>query len=831
MMHDLRFALRSLRRQWYAGELRLLLLALAVAVGSVTAVGFFTDRIQGLMQDQAGELLAADLVVAGSRPVPQAWREQAERLELRQARTVTFPSVVVAGETLQLAEVKAVSAGYPLRGRLRLRDSLFGPERPAQGIPETGEAWLDPRLAGLLQRSPGESLQLGRLKLKLGAILAYEPDRGGDFFSIAPRLMFSLDDLPASGLIQPGSRVSYHLLLAGGREAIARFRAAVGPAAREQGFRLLTAEDARPELRVAMGRARNFLGLATIVTTILAGVAIAAAARRYAVRNQDVTAILRCYGATRADIRRHFLWQLSLLGLIGSALGIGLGYAAHYPVLYQLRELIQLDALPAASGAPLFTGLLTGLLAMLGFALPPLLALGRVPPLRVLRKDLGAPRPSFWSLALLAVAAVAAILWWQVGDWQVVAILLGGIALALLLLAALAWLMLRTLVPLRRHFPMAMRFGIANLARRRGDTIAQILAFGLAIMVILLLTVVRNELLDNWRAQLPADAPNHFLINIQAGEIPAMRHFLAGHGVELGQVYPTVRGRLLAINGEPVTAEHYRDARAQRLATREFNLSWTDSLPADNTLVAGEFWAPGPADPAQISLEEGLARTLGLKLGDRLRFAVAGQEFEVRISSLRKVEWDSFQVNFFALLPPQQLQGMPTSWITSFYLPVDKQPLLNQLVRQYPNITVIDIATIMQQVRSIMDKVSLAIQYVFLFTLLAGLVLLYTAIQTTQDVRMKEGAILRTLGATSAELRLSQLAEFAAIGLLASLLGVVTTHAIAAVLGHVVLELDYRPSWLWSISGLVFGTAGITLAGLLGTRRLILLPSWQIIRE
>jgi len=830
-MHALRLALRSLRRQWFAGELRLLLLALAVAVGSITAVGFFTDRIQGLMQAQAGQLLAADLVVSGSRPIPPAWREQARVLGLRQASTATFPSVVMAGETLQLAEIKAVSAGYPLRGELRLRERLYGKEHPASGIPPAGSVWMDPQLAGRLQLKPGGQVEVGRSGLRLGAILAYEPDRGGDLFSIAPRLMMSLDDLPASGLVQPGSRIRYQLLLAGERDALAAFRRALASSVRQQGFRLLTAEDARPQLRVALDRARSFLGLATIITTILAGVAIAAAARRYAARNQDATAIMRCYGATAADIRRHYLWQLALLGLLGSLLGIVLGYAAHLPVLYQLRGLIQLDSLPAASSAPLFSGLLTGLLAILGFALPPILGLGRVPPLRVLRKDLGAPRPSFWSLALLAVAAVAAVLWWQVGNWQLVAILLGGIALAILLLGLLAWWMLRGLLPLRRYLPIALRFGIANLARRRADTIAQVLAFGLAVMVLLLLGVVRNQLLDDWRAQLPADAPNHFLINIQAGEIPGLRDYLHRHGVELGGVYPTVRGRLLAINGKPVTAQSYTDPRAQRLADREFNLSWADHLPQDNRLLAGDFWPPEPTDSAQISLEEGLARTLDLKLGDRLSFSVAGRSLEVRISSLRKVEWDSFRVNFFALMPPQQLQDMPASWITSFYLPGDKQAILNPLVRDYPNITVIDIASIMQQVRGIMDKVALAIQYVFLFTLLAGLVLLYTAIQTTQDVRLKEGAILRTLGATGGQLRLSQLAEFAAIGLMSSLLGVMSAQAVAAVLAWQVLALDYQPSWGGSLYGLLLGTAGIALAGLLGTRRLNRMPSWQVIRE
>lgn len=831
MMHDLRFALRSLRRQWFAGELRLLLLALAVAVGSITAVGFFTDRIQGLMHRQAGQLLAADLVVSGSRAVPSSWREQARELGLQTAITATFPSVVSAGDQLHLAQIKAVSAGYPLRGKLRLRKQLYGQDHQARTVPNAGHVWLDPQLANQLKRQVGQTVQVGRSSLAVSDILAYEPDRGGDFFSIAPRLMMSLDDLPATQLVQPGSRIRYQLLLAGPVESLKAFRNKLGESIRQRGYRILTAEDARPQLRVALDRARSFLGLATVTATILAGIAIAAAARRYAARSQDATAILRCYGATAADVRRHYLWQLALLGLIGSLLGIALGYAAHFPILYQLRGLIQLDDLPPASATPLVTGFVTGLLSMLGFALPPILSLSRVPPLRVLRQDLGAPRPSLWTIALLAVAAVAAMLWWQVGDWLVVAILLGGIALAVLLLALLSWGMLRALIPLRRHLPITLRFGLANLSRRRGDTIAQILAFGLAIMVILLLGVVRNELLDDWRSQLPTDAPNHFLINIQAPEIPLLNQYLRDHGVTPGQAYPTVRGRLLTINGKPVTAGSYSNPRAQRLASREFNLSWTDKLPQDNQLLEGSFWEAGTRDAGQISLEQGLAETLGLKLGDRLSFSVAGNELEARITSLRKVDWDSFKVNFFALMPPQALEGMPASWITSLYLPPGKQAVLNQLVRDHPNITVIDIATILKQVRGIMDKVALAIQYVFLFTLLAGLVLLNTAIQTTQDARLKEGAILRTLGATGRQLRLAHVAEFSAIGLMASLLGVICAQAVAMVLARQVLNLTYQPSWEWSLIGLLFGTLGISLAGLLGTRRLNRLPSWQVIRD
>ncbi|MBD3669307.1 MAG: FtsX-like permease family protein [Gammaproteobacteria bacterium] len=825
------FALRALKRQWFAGELRLLMLALGVAVGSVTAVGFFTDRIEGLMVNQAGELLAADLVISGSRPIPDAWKQAAKTRGLKQARTVTFPSVVVAGEALQLAQVKAVGEGYPLRGQLRLRDTLYGAEHPAERPPSVGEAWLDPRLAALLQRQVGETLQLGQLELNIGSVIAYEPDRGGDFFSIAPRLMFPLEQLQASGLIQPGSRASYRLLLAGEPAALAQFRQSLGADIESEGFRILTVEDARPELRVALQRARNFLSLATVITTILAGVAIAASARRYAARNQDNTAIMRCYGASTADIRRHYLYQLGLLGLVGSLFGTALGYAAHYPVLLQLGELIQLDHLPTATWAPLVTGLLTGLLVVIGFALPPILALGDVPPLRVLRKDLGAPKPSYLSMTLLAVLGVAFILWWQLQSLQLVVIMLGGILLSLLLLALLSLGMLKAVLPLRRHFPITLRFGIANLVRRRADTVAQVLAFGLAIMVILLLTVVRNDLLDAWRADLPEDAPNHFLINVQTHEVAGLREFLAGNGVQLEQIYPSVRARLKTINGETVQADRYEDERARRLASREFNLSWSSTLPEDNSITEGSWWASPAEDPAQISLDDELTQTLGLKLGDRLGFSIAGTPLEVRITSTRQIEWDNFRVNFFAMLPPEQLEGFPAMWLTSLYLSPQQKPLLNELIKRYPNITVIDVAGIMQQVRGIMDKVSQAIQFVFLFTLLAGVVLLFTAIQTTLDVRMKEGAMLRTFGATSHELQASQIAEFASIGVLASVLGILSANALVMVLGSQVLQLDYVPDLWTSLLALLAGTLGITLAGLLGTRRLKHMPSWQLIRE
>ncbi|HRD48534.1 MAG TPA: FtsX-like permease family protein [Candidatus Contendobacter sp.] len=826
----MRMALRALRRDWQSGELRVLAVALLIAVASVVAVGFSNDRIQQAMERKASELLGADLVVAAPTPIQPLLAEEAQRQGLATATTLSFPSVIVAGETTQLAEVKAVGSGYPLRGALQVSERPFAPPRAVTTIPDPGQVWLDERLLQTLNLQVGDAVDLGSRSFRIEQVLAYEPDRAGDLFSIAPRLMMNGADVPATGLVQLGSRVEYRLLLAGEPAAVEAFK--VWAKSRlATGEKLQGVRDARIELRAALERAQRFLNLAALVSVILAGVGVAIAARRFAARHWDSVAILRCVGATQALVTRLFLLELLMLAVLAGAAGLAFGYLAQYGLSGLLGQLVSSTELPAPSWFPILPALATGFVTLLGFGLPPLLRLRDVPPLRVLRRDLGPVNPRLLALYGPAVAATAALLVWQAGDWRLALYVCAGVAGTAVVLALGAWGLVEALNLLRGRVGVAWRFGLANIARRGPGSAVQVVALGLGLMALLMLSLVRTDLLTSWRASLPADAPNHFLINIQPHEVAGVKAFLGERGLSSVELFPMVRGRLTAINGRAVTPGDYGNPRAQRLVAREFNLSWTDRLQEDNRILSGRWWNVGDHGQGVASVEIGLARDLGIALHDTLRFQIAGQALEAKVVSLRSVEWDSFRANFFVVFPSGVLDGYPATWITSFHLPAGQKPLLAELVRHYPSVTVLDVEALMTKVRDIMERVIAAVEYVFLFTLAAGLVVLYAAIQATQDERRFESAVLRTLGARRAMVRQSLLAEFATLGLLAGVLAAAAASLLGYVLATHLFDFPYRWSlWVWLLGGGA-GVIGVGLAGLLGARSALSQPPWRALRE
>ncbi|HJX19246.1 MAG TPA: FtsX-like permease family protein [Acidiferrobacterales bacterium] len=825
----LRYSLRALRRNWRAGELKVLAAALVIAVASITSVGFFTDRVRLAMSQQAAELLAADLVVAAAQAPPAGWEQHAQAQRLRTARTASFPSVVLAGDNAQLVDVKAVSAGYPLRGALRVADAPFGAERVADGIPAPGTVWVDERLLGVLDLRVGGSIKLGALRFGIAQVITFEPDRGGNLFSYAPRLLMNAADLGRTQLLVPGSRVSHGLLLAGPPEALAGVRTWI-EARLSEGQRVLDVRDARPELKTALERAEKFLGLAALVSVVLAGVAVATAARRYSARHLDGAAVMRCLGATQGFISRlHFL-EMFWLGVGASLVGCIIGFAAQ-EVLAQLQAGLFATQLPAPSLQPVLVGVLTGLILLLGFALPAILRLKSVPPARVLRRDLGPLPASALSVYGAALAAVTALLFWQAADVNLTATVLAGAVATLLVLVLAAFALVRALNLLRGQVGVAWRYGLANIARRAQGSVTQILAFGLGIMVLLLLSLVRSDLLAAWQAKLPVDAPNQFVINVQPGQVQPIQAFFAARGLQEARLHPMVRGRLTALNEHPLSGADYPDDRARRLVEREFNLSWSAQPPEGNRIVAGNWWAEGARGLQEVSVEKGLAETLGLRLGDKLTWRIADREMTVTITSLRSVEWDSFRANFFVIAPPGLLESFPATFITSFHLPAENRAWLAQLVRAFPNVTLIDVDALMTKVRSIMDRVNLSVQYVFLFTLFAGLTVLYSAIQSTQDERLYESALLRTLGASRAHILKGLAAEFVAIGLLAGLLAAFAANLAGLVLARQVFQLDYTfDPWLW-IAGPAAGALGVGLFGILGARFVLNRPPLQSLRE
>lgn len=829
MMRIVRLSLRFVRREWHSGELTTAALALIIAVASVSAVGFFTDRVRGAMSQQASELLAADMLVVSSQPIADAWIEQATNTGLDTALATQFPSVVLAGNKTLLAEVKAVTPAYPLRGEVRVAPKPYGPDAPTDLIPARGEAWLDARLMAQLGIEPGSPISVGASKLRATKVIAYEPDRGGDMFSIAPRLMMNAVDLPSTRLIQLGSRISYRLLVAGDTDQIDTFRAWLKPklsaAVQIQGVR-----DSRPEMRVALDRAEQFLSLAALVSVVLAGVAIAISGRRYAMRHLDTSAILRCFGASQRTIVGLYTTQLVLLAVVGSLVGVLIGFLAQWGLASILTGLFA-DQLPPPSVLPVFTGLATGLIVLLGFALPPILHLKDVPPARVLRRDVGNLPATSTSVYITAVAAMFGLMLWQTKDPTLTLYVSGGSLATLIVLGAVAWTLTLAVGRLRTRVGVAWRFGIANISRRARSSIVQLVAFGLGIMVMLLLAIVRNDLINQWQDSLPPDAPNYFLINVQSQQVDELNQFFQTNDVPAPTLYPMTRARLTGINNRPLDPDSFDDERARRLATREQNLSAAAAPQADNRLLAGRWWSADEYGQPLMSLEEGIATRLGIKLGDSLQFNIVGEPVSFTVSSLRSVDWDSFQVNFFMVVPPGVLDDFPANYITSFHLPPGKPALLGNMIQRFPNLTVLDITALMGKVRNIMDRVTLAVEFVFLFTLIAGLLVLWAAIQSTQDERLYEGAILRTLGASRRQLLLGVAAEFITLGVLAGVLAAFSSSLIGYVLAEQIFHLPYKFNVAIWFAGLIGGALGVGITGTLGARSVITRPPLYTLRR
>ncbi|PKO88391.1 MAG: ABC transporter permease [Betaproteobacteria bacterium HGW-Betaproteobacteria-12] len=822
-------AWRLLGRELRSGELRLLFAALCVAVAAVTAVGFFADRVRMALEREAQQLMGGDLVVIADHPLPDSYRAEAARRQAGIAETLIFPSMVTFAEAAQLADVKAVSAGYPLRGRLSVASRLGEAGAPTEGGPQPGSAWLDERLATALQAKPGDLITVGRAQLRVAAILTLEPDRGISFFSLAPRLLMHLDDIPASGLVQFGSRLRYRLLVAGETATVDGLRGWLEERL-ARGERLEDARNARPEIRSALDRAERFLGLATLLTVILAAVAVALATRRYLQRHLDACAVMRCLGMTQNRLLRlHallFLW----LALVATVAGGLLGFAAHFVLVDWLTELFAVH-LPYPGWRPLGHGAAVAAVLLFGFALPPLLQLARVPTLRVLRRELGPPRPSLLGGYLLGLVLLGGLIVVVAGDQRLGVLALGGFVGALAAFWLVARLALAAVARLRGAGGPGWRQGLASLARHAPAASLQIVALAIGLMAMLLLTVTRGELLDAWAKGMPADAPNRFIINIQPEQRAEVAAALAGIGVT-AELAPMVRGRLLSIAGRPVTAASYpEDERAQRLIEREFNLSWRDTLPPGNRVSGGRWFTPQEIGQGVASVEEGLARTLSIALGDELLFSVAGIERKVRVSNLRKLEWDSMRVNFFVLTPSGVIEDLPASYITSFHLPAANARLGVELVGRFPNLTVIDIAAAIEQLRTVMGQVAGAVRFIFLFTLAAGGIVLYSALLSVLDERRYELAVMRALGARRRQLASALLVELAVVGGLAGLLAAVGAMVVGRIIAQQIFQLEMTPAPWLPLLAAPGGAIVAVAVGWWAMRRLLAVPPLAVLRS
>ncbi|HZR69126.1 MAG TPA: FtsX-like permease family protein [Burkholderiales bacterium] len=824
----MRLALRMLARDWRAGELRILALAIAIAVAGVTSVAFFTDRVWQALGREAHQLLGADAVLIADHPWRAEVRDEIARRGLARAEIVSFVSMARAGEGAQLVSVKAVSDAYPLRGRMRIAPGLNRPDAEARGIPEPGTAWLDERLMAELGVREGGAIDLGKSRLRVAAVVTVEPDRGISFVNIAPRVLMRLDDVPATGLIQPGSRATYQLLAAGEPPPVADFERWAKPRL-GRGERLESLENARPETRAALDRAQQFLGLTAMLAVILSAVAIALSTRRYTERHLDGYAVMRCMGAGQARLFSLFAWEFVLLALAASVLGCALGFAGQAAIATWLSQFVS-AALPAPGAWPALQGVATGLALLLGFALPPLLQLKEVPAVRVLRRETGAPRRTALAVYVLGLAAVFGLLLWQARDAKLAGYVFGGFSAAVVVFAAAGYAALRVVGRLGRAAGgVSWRYGLANLLRRpRGNTI-QIVALALGLTAILLLTFVRSDLLESWRRRLPPDAPNRFVVGIQPEQKAPLAGFFRDSGLEPPELFPLVRARLVAINGRAVSAADYADERARRQVEREFNVTDMTDLPPDNTVSEGRWFTKQDLDAGAVSVEHWIAERLGIGLGDRLEFEAGGRSFSAPVTSIRKLEWDTMRPNFFFITTPKLLRDAPTTYMTGFHS--GDADLTARLSRAFPNLTVIDVGSIFRQVRAMMDQVIRAVQFVFLFALVAGVLVLYAALLATQDERAQESALMRALGASRAQILGAQRAEFAVLGLLAGLLASLGATAIGWVLAERVFQFDYVwNAWIWAV-GPALGLACILFNAWAGARAALGRPPIVALRE
>jgi putative ABC transport system permease protein len=824
-----KLSLRMLARDWRAGELRVLAAALVIAVASVTSVAFFADRVRGALVRDAHQLLGGDLLLVADEPWPDPIRDEIAKLKLHHAEASSFISMARNGDTAQLAGIKAVTGNYPLRGRMRIADAANAPDHPTTRGPDRGTVWLDERLFSLLGVKVGDSIELGDARLKVAALLTLEPDRGSSFFNFAPRVMMNLADVPATGLVQAGSRVHYYLLAAGSPVAVAAFNAWVKPRL-GRGQQLETLEDARPDARATIERAEQFIGLTALLAVILAAVAIALSTRRYTRRHLDGYAVMRCLGASQRRLVSLFAWEFAALGVVASAVGCAAGFAVQAGLEVWLGQLIAVP-LPAPSLRPALQGFGTGIVILLGFAIPPLLQLKNVPALRVIRRDAGAPQQGALVAYLVGLAAFAGLIFWQAGNAKLAAYVLGGFLAALVVSGVLGYFLIHAIARFGAHARASWHFGLANLRRRAVTNTVQVAGLTLGLTAILLLSFTRGDLLEAWRAKTPRDAPNRFVLNIQPEQRAPIEKFFAAERLPVPVTYPMVRGRLMAVNGHAVEAGNYADARTKRLVEREFNLSYMASLPAHNSIAAGQWFRKEDLQRGALSVEEGIAKRLDIKVGDTLTWSVGGQEFTAPVTSLRKVDWDSMRVNFFVITTPQLLDDRPTSYLTSFYLPAGAYGSMNRLVARYPNLTVVDISAIISQLLRVVDQVVNAVQVVFLFALVAGVLVLYAALLATQDERLQEASIMRALGAARAQVATAQQAEFLALGLVAGFLASAAAFSIGYVLADRVFNFPYSfSSWIW-VAGPLLGLACVSFNAWMGARAALNHPPMHALRE
>ena len=819
---------------WRAGALRVLVFALVLAVVAITAVGFFTKRVESALSQQGALLLGGDLTVLADHAIRQDFISQAKKSGLVTVKTYEFPSMVLADEQGQLAEIKAVENNFPLRGDLTLGSSTTGSGRVVKAAPKSGEVWLEPRLANLLNLQVGDTLAVGEKSMRISAILMQEPSRGGDMFSFAPRLMMNAQDLPDTQLIQCGSRVKYQLLVAGEPNNIRAYHQEMRPQL-ARGERMEDLRNARPEIKLALDKAEQFLGLSAMVSVILAMVAMLLSSLPYIKQSLDTFALMRCFGASQKTVLQVLVMQTLLIAFLSALIGVVIAYFTQLG-LAKLAGNLFVGTLPAASFSPVWVGLVASLAMMTAVVLPHAWQMRKLSAMNILRRETLVQPISAQAKFLPAVLVMIGMIFWQAQDVKIAGATILAMLILCLIVVGFTYLLLLVAKLVMQLTPRNQTFatiavGVQGLKTRLGLSTLQMIGFSMGLTVLLLLALIRSDLIRNWQASLPADAPNRFAINIQPAQIAGIQQFFTQQNIKDTTVFPMVKGRLLSINHAAIKPEQWSDERSKRLAEREFNLSWASVMQSDNKQVAGRWWQASEHGKPYLSLEQDLAKTLGIKLGDTLTFDVAGNPLTLTVTSLRKVDWDTMRANFFAVTPPGVLEQFPASYISSFHLPLGADMSLNQLVKQYSNLTVIDVAALMQQVRGIMQKMSSTVEYVFMFSLITGLAVLYAALVATRDERVAEATLMRVFGASRRQVSIAYFTEFFCIGLIAALMATLCANVLAYYISTHVLDIPFQFNVNLALLAIVSATAAIPFAAWLGLRGFLNIPPRQLLNS
>ena len=823
------FSLRLLKREWKAGELTVLAIALIVAIASHTTINHFTDRISRAMIFNANNLIGGDLVLSNSREIEPDVKDKAQSLNLDVAEVQRFVTVVNAEDNIQLVSVKSVSENYPLKGVIKVTDELFGPEQIMKTGPRRGEVWVEARVLQTLNIEIGDQVAIGESNFIVSKVLTYEPDRGNNFYSINARAMINGLDLAKTNIVQPGSRVSYRQMYTGSEDNISTMRQWLQENL-QPGQRIKTLEEDQPAVSGALDKAQQYMGLTSLIALLLATIAIANSGRHYSERHYDTSALLRCLGCKQNDILSIFLIQLVMIAVIGGVVGNVIGWVLQAILFSAVGHLLP-DNIPGFGFMPVLSGMVLSLVILIGFTLPSILRLKSVPPAKVLRNDLS-PLPLSAKLVYLFSAGLIALLMWVYTQSLTLTLsVFMGSGLVIVVAMGLVIMLFKLLALLLPKISVHLRAGIRNFLRRKREAMIQTIAFGLTIMAMLIVVFLRTELISAWESTIPENAPNHFVLNIQNNEAIAYQQFIDNKNYAADPLYPVVRGRLTRINDIPVNEIVSKEETRDNALRRELNLTWSETIPPDNKLTAGRWWQPDDAGNVLVSVESQLAERLSINIDDTLTFFTGDRQWQTQVVSIREVKWDNFSPNFYMVFNPGAIDHLPGTWINSFHLPAEKKKSLVNLLTQFPAITLLEMDSIINQVKSIITQVTLAIESILSFVLIAGLVVTLSAIQSSMNDRLREGALMRTFGASQSLLRTTQLSEFCCMGFVAGLIGVMGAEAVNAVLYIRIFELDYSPAWWAWLTIPILSAALIGLVGLISCRRSLNVPPMHSLRE